>query len=161
MVEFGMNKAVHVTGSTHFENGMRDIENQKTHAALVNHLNDKIVNNRSSICKTEQDFTQDARDIILSYGYSARPAYGAMLQQRKKGRNIGFIRLINLWPFPRELISNLGEQVNRIFVPEMNLGQVSREIERFTTAKVISIPKIGGIPHSIEDITSVVEGEQQ
>ncbi len=161
MVEFGMKKAVHVTGSTHIENGMRDIETQKTHEALINHLNNKIVNNRDSICKTDEYFLEDATEIIISYGSSARPAYGAMLRERKNGRNIGFIRLMTLWPFPQELISNLGSRVNRIFVPEMNLGQLSREIERFTKAQVISIPKIGGIPHSIDDITSAIEGEEK
>ncbi|MFO8077385.1 MAG: 2-oxoacid:acceptor oxidoreductase subunit alpha [Thermoplasmatota archaeon] len=161
MVEFGMKKAVHVTGSTHIENGMRDIETQKTHAALINHLNNKIVNNRAAICKTEEYFLQDATEIIISYGSSARPAYGAMLRQRKKGRNFGFIRLITLWPFPQELISNLGANIKRIFVPEMNLGQLSREIERFVNASVISVPKIGGIPHSIDDITSAIEEEEQ
>lgn len=161
MVEFGMKKAVHVTGSTHIENGMRDIETQKTHEALINHLNNKIVNNRAAICKTEEYFLQDATELIISYGSSARPAYGAMLRQRKKGRNFGFIRLITLWPFPQELISNLGANIKRIFVPEMNLGQLSREIERFVNASVISVPKIGGIPHSIDDITSAIEEEEQ
>ncbi len=161
MVEFGMKKAVHVTGSTHIENGMRDIETQKTHEALINHLNNKIVNNRVSICKTEEYFLQDATELIISYGSSARPAYGAMLRERKNGRNIGFIRLMTLWPFPQELISRLGPRVNRIFVPEMNLGQLSREIERFTKAQVISIPKVGGIPHSIDDITSAIEEEEE
>lgn len=161
MIEFGMKKAVHVTGSTHVENGMRDIETQKTHAALTHHLTDKIANNRDVISKTEESFLQDATEVIISYGSSARPSYGAMLRERSKGRNIGFIRLITLWPFPEKLISGLDKQVERIFVPEMNLGQVSREVERFTGAEVISIPKIGGIPHSIDDITSVIEEEAQ
>ncbi len=159
MVEFGMKKAVHVTGSTHLENGMRDIETKKAHTDLIQHLNDKIVKNRSSICKTKEYHVSDATDVIISYGSSARPSYGAMLRQREKGRKIGFIQLITLWPFPKEIIQNLDESVKRIFVPEMNLGQISREIERYTNAKVISIPKIGGIPHTIQDITSVIEGE--
>lgn len=161
MVEFGMKKAVHVTGSTHVENGMRDIESQKTHASLINHLNDKISKNRSSICITEQYHLKDATEVIVSYGSSARPSRGAMLREREKGRNIGFIRLITLWPFPQELISSLGDNVKRIYVPEMNLGQLSREIERFTRAQVISIPKIGGITHSVENITSAIRREDQ
>jgi 2-oxoglutarate ferredoxin oxidoreductase subunit alpha len=161
MVEFGMKKAVHVTGSTHFENGIRDIESQKTHETLVTRLNNKIADNRLTICKTEHHHLFGATEVVISYGSTARPAYGAMLQQRKKGRSIGFIRLITLWPFPQELIKNLDDTVERIYVPEMNLGQISREIERFTKAEVISIPKIGGIPHTIQDITTVIEGEKR
>lgn len=159
MIEFGMNKAVHVTGSTHRENGIREIESQQVHQELITHLHDKIANNRVSIDTYESSHLSDATDVIISYGSAARPAYGAMLHLREKGKNIGFIRLITLWPFPQHIIKHLGEHVRRIFVPEMNLGQISREIERFTQKKVISIPKIGGIPHTIQDITKIIEEE--
>ena len=43
-----------------------------------------------------------------------------------------------------------------ILVPEMNLGQLSREIERFVDCQVISMPKIGGIVHSISEIYSKI-----
>lgn len=157
MMQFGMNQAIQVTGSTHRENGFRDIEHQTTHARLVQRLNNKIQSNRSSLCEYEQYHSSNASEIIVSYGSSARPSYGAMVHERNRGKNIGFIRLITLWPFPQELIKNLGDQVQHIFVPEMNLGQISREIERFTNAEVVPIPKIGGIPHTIRDITKVIE----
>jgi hypothetical protein len=45
-----------------------------------------------------------------------------------------------------------------VFVPEMNLGQISREIERFVKCDVVSIPKIGGIAHTIDEIYSAMKG---
>jgi 2-oxoglutarate ferredoxin oxidoreductase subunit alpha len=157
MATFGSKKAIHVTGSTHLADGIRDIESQRAHRSLIHHLNEKIVKNRSAICQSESVNVQDAREVIISYGSASRPAYGAMLKARRQGRKMGYIRLITLWPFPEDLIKNLNDRVNCIYVPEMNLGQISREIQRFTNANVVSIPKIGGIPHTIQDITSVFQ----
>jgi pyruvate/2-oxoacid:ferredoxin oxidoreductase alpha subunit len=47
--------------------------------------------------------------------------------------------------------------VDTILVPEMNMGQVSREIERFVDCEVVSVPKIGGIAHSIDEIYSKIK----
>jgi hypothetical protein len=39
----------------------------------------------------------------------------------------------------------------------MNLGQISREIERFVDCEVISVPKIGGVAHTIDEIYSKIQ----
>jgi len=56
-------------------------------------------------------------------------------------------------------VRELGARVKKIFVPEMNLGQLSREIERFVRCEVVPIPKIGGIAHTIDEIYSAFKGE--
>jgi 2-oxoglutarate ferredoxin oxidoreductase subunit alpha len=78
------------------------------------------------------------------------------MRARKREKKVGFLRLITIWPFPRKEIESLGKRVDYILVPEMNLGQVSREIERFVDCEVISVPKIGGIVHSIDEIYSKI-----
>jgi 2-oxoglutarate/2-oxoacid ferredoxin oxidoreductase subunit alpha len=35
-----------------------------------------------------------------------------------------------LWPFPDFLFDRLGPQVQHVLVPELNLGQVVREVDR-------------------------------
>ena len=50
----------------------------------------------------------------------------------------------------------IGEQVKRILVPEMNLGQLAREVERFVHVPVIPVSKIGGVPHSVEEIHEAI-----
>jgi hypothetical protein len=40
----------------------------------------------------------------------------------------------------------------------MNLGQLAREVERFVDVPVPRVSKIGGVPHSVEEIyRSIVE----
>ena len=34
-----------------------------------------------------------------------------------------------IWPFPTDAVRKLGEQVDTILVPEMNLGQLAHEVE--------------------------------
>jgi 2-oxoglutarate ferredoxin oxidoreductase subunit alpha len=156
MIEFGQGHQIHVTGSTHKSTGMRDVSNQSVHDELVRRLYDKIDSNRDEIVKYEERFTSDADFLVISYGASSRPALGAVSKLRDNGIKIGFLRLITIWPFPDKIIKELGTKVNKIFVPEMNLGQISREIERFVNCEVIPISKIGGVPHTINEIVSEV-----
>jgi 2-oxoglutarate ferredoxin oxidoreductase subunit alpha len=54
------------------------------------------------------------------------------------------LRLISLWPFPEVLFNELSEKVDTIIVAEMNLGQMSREIQRATGHPVRGIFHAGG-----------------
>lgn len=149
---FGQGRFIHVTGSTHKESGMRDVSTRAVHHELVTRLYDKIANAREEICKVEENYVDRARVGVLAYGAVARPAEGAVIEARKQGYAVDFLRLITLWPFPREAIKRLADRVDKILVPEMNLGQISREVERFTCKPVISLAKIGGVIHTLEEI---------
>jgi 2-oxoglutarate ferredoxin oxidoreductase subunit alpha len=158
MTEFGRGMFVHVTGSTHKEDGMRDVESQEVHERLVTRIYNKIEKNRNKLIRVKKDYLPDAESGVVCYGVTARPAKGAVIKARKEGKKVNYLRLINIWPFPKEVIQELGREVRKIFVPEMNLGQLSREVERFVNCEVISIPKIGGIPHTIDEIyTKIVK----
>ncbi|MFC1513564.1 2-oxoacid:acceptor oxidoreductase subunit alpha [candidate division KSB1 bacterium] len=156
MIEFGQGFQVHITGSTHKSNGMRDVTTQTVHDKLVRRLCEKIDGSRDDICKYEEHFTEDAEYLVVSYGAASRPSMGAVLDLREQGKRIGFLRLITIWPFPDKIVQSLSGQVKRIFVPEMNLGQISREIERFAACDVVPVSKIGGISHTIEEIKSSI-----
>jgi 2-oxoglutarate ferredoxin oxidoreductase subunit alpha len=156
MVEFGQNRSVHITGSTHKETGIRDVESQTVHERLVSRLCGKISDNRGRIVTFEETYLDDAEVAVVAYGATSRPALGAVLRARKEGKRVGMLRLITIWPFPDQRVKNLGDQVKNIFVPEMNLGQMSREVERFAKCDVHSVPKIGGIAHTIDEIYSAI-----
>ncbi len=152
MTEFGQGLFAHVTGSTHKEDGMRDVQSQHVHERLVTRVYRKISDNRGKITRVEKDYQAGAEVAVVSYGVTARPAKGAILKARAAGKKINFLRLVSIWPFAQNVIRDLGKRSRKIYVPEMNLGQVSREIERFVNCEVIPVPKIGGIPHTIDDI---------
>jgi 2-oxoglutarate ferredoxin oxidoreductase subunit alpha len=158
MAEFGLGRFIHVTGSTHKETGIRDVQSQEVHDRLVKRLCRKISGNRDRITRYEEMFLEDADFVVIAYGATSRPATGAILRARERGKKVGMLRLITVWPFPDSKVRELGARAKRIFVPEMNLGQVSREIERFAKCEVISIPKIGGIAHTVDEIYDGMKG---
>ncbi len=157
MAEFGLGRFIHITGSTHKESGIRDVETQEAHHRLVTRLCKKISDNRDRLTRLEEIYLEDADIVLISYGATSRPATGAVLKARSKGKKIGMLRLITIWPFPERKVRELGTKAKKIFVPEMNLGQLSREVERFVNCEVHSISKIGGIVHTIDEIYEVIK----
>jgi 2-oxoglutarate ferredoxin oxidoreductase subunit alpha len=156
MQEFGLGKSIHVTGSTHKENGMRDVVSQDVHQGLITRLYDKIDRNRNNIIHCERRFLDDAETVVVCFGAASRPALGAVVQARNEGRRVGYLRLITIWPFCGETLARLGQRAKRFLVPEMNLGQLAREVERFVSVPVTRVSKIGGVPHSVEEIYEVI-----
>lgn len=152
MAEIGDGQNVHITGSTHKSNGIRDVNSKPVHEELVLRLVDKIVANTEQLTRMDQHHMEDARVAVVSFGATARPALGAVNQARSQGQKAGFIRMINLWPFPDEALAKALANVDRVLVPEMNLGQLSRELQRVVQCPVQLVPKIGGIAHVVEDI---------
>ena len=58
----------------------------------------------------------------------------------------GLLRLVSIWPFPEDRIRRLLDQgtVQRFVVPEVNLGQLRREVERLTQLPIERINHAGG-----------------
>ncbi len=154
MIEIGDSRDVHITGSTHKDNGMRDVESRNVHERLVTRYYRKIDNARRELDRYETYFLDDCDFALVSFGCTARPAMGAILRARKEGIKAGFIRLINIWPFPDKLFRELPSNIKQLIVAEMNLGQLAREIERFVNIPVLRIGKIGGVVHSVDEIYS-------
>ena len=53
-----------------------------------------------------------------------------MQQAREEGIRVGYLRLITVWPFPEERIRQLAKSIQAFVVPEINMGQIRREVER-------------------------------
>ena len=136
---------VHMTGLTHDERGYPALT-PEIHNKLTNRLVDKIRLNAADIVMYEEIGTEDADTIVISFGCTARSARQAVDQARAEGIKCGFLRLITIWPFPevriRELIK--GGKVKRFIVPEINLGQLRREVERLTQMPVLRWNHAGG-----------------
>jgi 2-oxoglutarate ferredoxin oxidoreductase subunit alpha len=156
MCEFGDGGFVHVTGSTHKENGMRDVQTQSVHDRLVRRLVRKIEEARDAIARVDVEPAAGARIGVLAYGGTARPARGAVLRARAEGLAVAWIRPVTIWPFPRRQIAEACRGLDRLLVPEMNLGQLAREIERCVDCEVVPHGKIGGEIHSSQEILAAL-----
>ena len=73
---------------------------------------------------------EDAEYAVVAFGGTARTAYEAVLEARKKGIKVGMVRLITIWPFADKAIKTLAAKVKGILVAELNYGQIVNEVER-------------------------------
>lgn len=160
---FGNGYFTHVTGSTHKENGLRDVYTPEVHDRLVRRLHKKIEVHEKEIQKWEEYYTDDAEILLVSWGVSARPSLGAVIEARKKGIRAGLIVPKTVHPFPGKRIKELSKKAHTILVPEMNLGQMILEVQRFVREEVpvIGVNKIGGVPLTVEEILKEIESSAE
>jgi 2-oxoglutarate ferredoxin oxidoreductase subunit alpha len=149
---FGSGYRTYVTGLTHDERGFPVTDNAEVHSRMVRRKVEKIIHAVDDITMYEAKYLDDCDSVVISYGITSRSALTAVEMARKKGIKIGYFRMISAWPFPEEEIKNLGETVKRIYVPEMNLGQMVHPIREYSCVETIPISKIGGEVHQPKEI---------
>jgi 2-oxoglutarate ferredoxin oxidoreductase subunit alpha len=156
---FGTGYKTYVTGLTHNEKGFPATDKQKDHEKLVNRITSKISDDADKLVMVEKQNIDDADIVIITYGASARPAETAMYIAREKGIKVGLLRLKLVWPFPEKLVNKIAKDVDKILVPEMNLGQIYHPIREAAcgNCEVISLPKIGGEMHLPDEILKFLE----
>jgi len=135
---------VAVTASTHDETGMRFTQGAPVHRRMIEALNAKIYNHTRDIVETEQRNIENCDVGIVSFGCTSRSVYEAAERAEAAGISVGYVRLKTIWPFPEETVSRLAEGSKAIIVPEMNLGQISGEVERVAGRRITKLNKIGG-----------------
>jgi 2-oxoglutarate ferredoxin oxidoreductase subunit alpha len=135
----------HVTGLTHDERGYPAM-NAETSDWNIRRLINKIRAHRDEIIQIEEASTEDAEIVVVSYGISARTSLWPIEQARKEGIRVGYLRLITVWPFAEERIRELARTVRAFVVPEINMGQMVREVERCAggRARVYGVHRLGG-----------------
>ena len=157
---FGKGFKVHVTGLTHNARGLPATDSQEEHEKLIKRIVSKIADDRDKLTMVEKVHLDDAEIAFVTYGASARATEAAVERARKEGKKVGMLRLKLVWPFPIKEIRKLADQVEKIIVPEMNLGQIVHPVREYAEGKceVISAPKVGGEMHTVEEVYRYIEG---
>jgi len=144
MPAFGEGEKLLVTGSTHDDYGLRKLADPLVQAKLVSRLHNKIMNQREEIIEYENYYIEDADVVVISYGFTARSSLFAVERLRQEGKKVGMIRLKTIWPFADRLITDLGSKIKKIFVPEMNMGQIAGEIMKYASCDIIPYNQTNG-----------------
>lgn len=78
----------------------------------------------------ESIFLEDAQIIVVSYGTMVRISRQAINSLREKGKKVGLIRPITLWPFPKKIFRELaaGRKKRTFLVVEMSYGQMVEDV---------------------------------
>lgn len=153
MARPGDRHRIHVTGLTHTPDGFPTQKPELADRALRRIL-DKIERNRAQIEKVEEIGAADADIVIVAIGIVARAARSAVETLRSEGLKVGLVRPVTLWPFPEGSVRAAIRRARVALVPEMNAGQLSREVERLADdpAKVVGLRRVDGEPISPAEI---------
>jgi 2-oxoglutarate ferredoxin oxidoreductase subunit alpha len=157
MAHAGEGYGFHVTGLTHDERGYPNMT-PEAQDKLVRRLQNKIRRAADRLVMFDEENTEDADVVVVSYGITSRVAQRAIDLARARGLRVGKLRLIMTWPFPDKKIAELAARVKAFVVPELNLGQMVREVERAAggKAKTFLVPHAGGGVHNPQDILKVI-----
>ncbi len=106
----------------------------------------------------ESLFLDDARVILVAYGTMARIAKSAVNKLRKKGKKVGLVRPITLWPFPQKAFTQHLRPNTKYLVIEMSYGQMLEDVKLTINgkAKVEFLGRAGGGIPTEEDIIKKV-----
>ena len=129
---------------------MRDVQTQEVHDRLVRRL---VAQDRRRARRDRHGRRgrggrrQGRRARLRRHGATGQGRGAARPETRASG--VSFCRPITIWPFPiTPDPGGLRAGSSGCIVPEMNLGQLAREIERHVDCEVVPLSKIGGVIHS-------------
>jgi 2-oxoglutarate ferredoxin oxidoreductase subunit alpha len=147
----------HITGLTHDQRGY-PVMSVEAQDKLVRRLQQKIRRSDGALALFEEERVEEAEVVVVSYGITSRVAQRAIELARAQGWRVGKFRLITAWPFPERRLRELAGKVKALVVPELNLGQMVREVERAAggQARVLPVSHAGGGVHRPQDILQAI-----
>lgn len=153
MSHFGGAHIVRFTTSSHDERGYLSKDPQAV-GSLNQRLAAKMDAHVDEIALFDWDHQKGADTLVISYGIVSRAALEAVRKVRGAGRKVSAMTLYSLWPVPEDPLRKALRGVRRIVVPELNMGQYKREIERLTAdgQQVTGVHRVDGELISPEQI---------
>jgi 2-oxoglutarate ferredoxin oxidoreductase subunit alpha len=153
LADIGEGYRYHVTGLTHDERGFPTRRPDEV-APFYARLFGKIARQFPYLESVKRFQVDDAELLIIAYGCTARSARAAVRIGRERGMKIGLLQIISLWPFPRRPVSEALTGKIAAVVPELNLGQLRREVVRVNNGRtnVLGLSKMDGTMITPEEI---------
>jgi len=128
----------------------------QNHDAMVRLRAEKVARIARSLPEVEVDGPDRGGLLVLGWGGTQGAIIEACDEARRDGLSVSRLHLRHLNPFP----PNLGEVLSRferILVPELNLGQLSRLLRAEFLVPAESLSKVFGQPFKVEEIRSRIE----
>jgi pyruvate/2-oxoacid:ferredoxin oxidoreductase alpha subunit len=113
--------------------------------------------------RSESYLVDDAELVIVAYGISSRISHTAVDQLRSEGFKVGLLRLITLFPFPKDAIQTIRDK--EVLCVEMSNGQMIDDVRLSMGSdmeKVQLFARQGGNIPSVDEIANkariIIEG---
>ncbi len=105
----------------------------------------KIAGIAHDIPPTEVDDEEGAEVLVIGWGSTYGAIAAGVQRVRARGHKVAQAHLVHLNPFPADLGDVLG-RYQKVLVPEVNLGQLSRLLRAEYLVDAISFTQVQGIP---------------
>jgi len=156
MRRYGEGNPFRLTGSTHDE-GAYITKNAEKVGALNQHLIDKIEEHRDEIEMVDADPDPGADTLVIAYGVTAGAARAAIAQLRSGGIPTAGLVVQSIWPIPEKALAAALDGIDRVIVPELNMGLYRREIERLAGEReILGVNRVDGTLITVEEIVEAV-----
>jgi len=156
MRRYGDGDPLRLTGSTHDE-GAYITKNPGKVGALNRHLINKIEEHRDEIEMVDADPDPGADTLVISYGVTAGAARAAIARLRSEGIATSGLVVQSVWPIPETALAVALNGIDRVVVPELNMGLYRREIDRLAgDRQVLGVNRVDGTLITVEEIVEAV-----
>jgi 2-oxoisovalerate ferredoxin oxidoreductase alpha subunit len=101
------------------------------HEAMERHINElekKYAVAAECCTRFEAYQTQDAEIVLVGYGIVSRILRSVVDLGRARGKRLGLLRPISLWPFPHKELRALAEESKNLLVCELSWGQMLEDV---------------------------------
>jgi 2-oxoglutarate/2-oxoacid ferredoxin oxidoreductase subunit alpha len=98
---------------------------------------------------------EDADLLVVGWGSTWGAIDGAVSRARRSGHRVAHAHLVHLNPFPR----NLGDVLRRyprVLVPELNLGQLARQLRAEFLVDARTVSKVRGLPFTAAELEQAI-----
>lgn len=136
MAAMGSGYRHHVTGLMHDSKGYPCFRPEVV-KAFHKRMYRKLASGAGDIQMTKSYMLDDAEVAVITFGAVSRSAVRAVKMAREQGIKAGFLQLVTLFPFPKTVVDALLRQCRAALVPEMNMGQIVREVRAVNNQAVI------------------------
>ncbi len=144
MANMGSGYRHHVTGLVHDPKGFPTQRPDEVDAFIRRQYR-KITNGFYEIQMSKTLMMEDAEIAVIAYGSVSRSALHAIKSARSNGIKAGLLQLITLFPFHKKAVDAVLRQCRSVLVPEMNMGQLVREVKRVNlSSKVFKYNRVDG-----------------
>jgi 2-oxoglutarate ferredoxin oxidoreductase subunit alpha len=147
----------HRIGGIEKEDGTGNVSYMPANHARMTQLRaEKLTRVAQDIAPVEVDGPDRGKLVVVGWGGTCGALTAAVEQARERGCEVSRVHLRHLNPFP----ANLGEVLSRferILVPELNTGQLSRLLRAEYLAPCESLCKIEGQPFKVAEVRERIE----
>jgi len=120
-------------------------------------LNAKYKRMEEEDVRFEGRFLEDAELVTVSFGVVSRVLSSVVNRCRKEGHNIGYLRPITLFPFPKKIISQLAQEGKKFISIELNNGQMVDDIKLAANGSGVQYyGRMGGNVPSEDELYEVI-----